>query len=353
MEQRRSNHVELDADTPLTLVQDVVEALAVGRRCQSAAQIGVVERRRVAVDDQVGAHVGAPHRALRLRCLGSNVPVQRHQYVRGIGHVELAGDEAQHAGGTVWHDAKFNPVEIRKAWLPAAGVPLQPDDLIQAVFDKPERPGADWLGAHRRRRYVAGIDWGPSRGQHRDERRLTACRHATARLDAARRSGRAILAPGPASRQLRNDRIHRVPRRVLLVQHQVVVNGREGDHDRRGGASSWIEGLGGVSACGKVRIPPCFRASAGPATAPTQISMLATTPVIHRRMSVGIAVIPFRRVYPDHRSGSGSPPADAGDLLPASLLPASNFSIVTALASYRRAICPARHPPTASHCRCC
>ena len=55
------------ADIGVALVQDVDEGLAVERQHDGPPEVGIVERRRIAVDDQVG---GVVHRGDHARALG-------------------------------------------------------------------------------------------------------------------------------------------------------------------------------------------------------------------------------------------------------------------------------------------
>ena len=270
----------------LALVLDIVEGFAVDRERQRTPDVGVIEWRDVAVDDQVGTDIGAPHLALQLRRLALQVAQQRHGHVGRVAHVELAGDQAQHPRAPIWHDAVLDRIQIGQPLLPVVGVALHLHALVQPVFDELEGAGADGLGAHLGRRYVARIDRRPASREQRQEGRLRAAEdeghfvravdrnllqvvvprltraladfsgHQTRhhipgafhirrgeRLAVVERHAlsqgecqlRAVIAPFPGCGEFRLDRVHLVLRRMLVEQDQVVIERHERDHDRRGG----------------------------------------------------------------------------------------------------------------------
>ena len=133
---------------------------------------GIVERRRLAVDDQVHADAALAHGADRLGRVVPDVLQQRHRDVGGEGHVELAGDERQHARRAVGHDGELDAVEIGQALLPVVGVLHQLDALVHLELGELERAGADRLAPHLVGRHVAGIDRRVARGEQRHQRGL-------------------------------------------------------------------------------------------------------------------------------------------------------------------------------------
>ena len=264
---------------------DVDERLAVERQRDRAAHLGIVERRALAVDDQVGGDVGLLEHAHRVGRLRLHVLQQRDRDLGREGDVELAGDEAEDRGRAVRHDRVFDAVEIGQALLPVVRVLRQLDRLVLLQLDELERPGADRIGALRRRRDVAGIDRRVAGREHREDRRLRARQmerrlqvafgrdfldvgepvlarvlaeavlrfagqhlegalhvgagerlavmplHAFAQLEGERL---AVRAPLPARGELGDDRLDAVLRLVLVVDHQVAEDRHRGDVDRIG-----------------------------------------------------------------------------------------------------------------------
>ena len=262
----------------LALEQDVEERLAVERKRERAAHVLVVERRRVAIDDQVGGDVGLLEHADRVRRLRLHVLQQRDRDFGRERDVELAGDEAEDRGRAVREDRVFDAVEIGQALLPVVRVLHELDRLVLLQLDELERAGADRIGALLRRRDVAGIDRRIAGREHREDRGLRALEmegrlevalgrhvfeievpvlarvlaelvlrlalqhvegalhvragerlavmplHAFAQLE-----GQALLvvAPGPARRELRLDRLDAVLRLVLIVDDEVGKIGIE------------------------------------------------------------------------------------------------------------------------------
>ena len=133
---------------------------------------GIVERRRLAVDDQVGGDVHRGDDALGLGHLALDVGQQGDRHLPREGDVELARHEAQHRRRAVGHDGVLDAVEIGPALLPVVGVLGELDALVLLELDELEGTGADRLGAHLRRRDVAGIDRRVARGEQGGERRL-------------------------------------------------------------------------------------------------------------------------------------------------------------------------------------
>ena len=162
------------AELGIALVQDVDERLAVHGEIERQPQIRIVERRRVAVQDQVGAVVHRRDLALRRRQLGLDVLQQRDRHFPREGDVEAARHEAQNRRAAVGHDGVVDAVEIRLALLPVVGVARDLDAFVLLELDELEGSGADRLGAHLRRRHVAGVHRRVARGEQRGQRRLRA-----------------------------------------------------------------------------------------------------------------------------------------------------------------------------------
>ena len=97
---------------------------------------------------------------------------QRDRHLGRERHVELAGDEAEDRGRAVRDDGEFDAVEMRQALLQVIGVAGQLDRFVGLELDELERAGADRVGAHVRRRDVAGIDRRVAGGEQRQQRRL-------------------------------------------------------------------------------------------------------------------------------------------------------------------------------------
>src|SRR3546814_5844843 len=86
--------------------------------CSSELEPRGGERRLVAIDDQIPGDVGRSHVADRVRCLRLHVTQERERDVAEVRHVELTGDEGQHARRTVTDDGVLDPVEIGPALFP-------------------------------------------------------------------------------------------------------------------------------------------------------------------------------------------------------------------------------------------
>ena len=250
-----------------------------------AAHVRIIERRALAIDDQVGGDVGLLEHAHRVRLLRLHVLQQRDRDLGREGHVELAGDEAEDRGRAVRDDRVLDAVEIGQALLPVVRILHELDRLVLLQLDELERPGADRIGALLRRGDVAGIDRRVARREHREQRGLRALQverrlqvafgrdflevevpvlarilaeavlrlagqhleralhvragerlavvplHAFAQLEGQRL---AVRAPLPARRELRQDRLDRVLRLVLIVDHEIAEDRHRGDVDRIG-----------------------------------------------------------------------------------------------------------------------
>src|SRR6516162_5636474 len=135
-------------------------------------QLGVVKRRRGAIDQQGARQVGREHRADRLRRLARKIPQQRDRHPEDL--IERTGDKSQDARRKARDDRPLDAVEIGPARLPVIGVSRHPDVFVRLEFDEFEWAGADRMLAHVARRDVTRIDRRPARGQQRQERRLWA-----------------------------------------------------------------------------------------------------------------------------------------------------------------------------------
>ena len=182
-------------------------------------------------------------------------------------------------------DVPLDAVEIRPARLPVIRVSRRPDHLVRLELDEFERARADRMGAHLARRHMAGIDRRPAGGEQRKQCRLrplqvegdlviTIGRHpveveipSLARIDAelfaadahqqipgafdvgggkglavvpfdalAQREGQllAVLAPGPARRQIGDDRVRAVLRHMLIEHDEVVEHAHHRPQCRTG-----------------------------------------------------------------------------------------------------------------------
>ena len=234
-------------------------------------QLGVVKRRRGAIDQQGARQVGREHRADRLRRLARKIPQQRDRHPEDL--IERTGDKSQDARRKARDDRPLDAVEIGPARLPVIGVSRHPDVFVRLEFDEFEWAGADRMLAHVARRDVTRIDRRPARGQQRQERRLWAVQTEgdlivavdtdlvevavprLARIEAkflGRLAGQQVprafhilrgerlavvpsdtvaqrqselspvLVPRPAGREVGDDRPHAVLRHILPVHDQIV-----------------------------------------------------------------------------------------------------------------------------------
>jgi len=118
------------------------------------AQLGVVEWRRGAVDEQRARQIGREHVADSLRRLVLKILQQRDCHAEDL--IETAGDESQDARRQARDDSPLDAVEIGPVRFPVLEVPSDPDPLVWPEFDKFERAGADRMRPHVARRDVAG-----------------------------------------------------------------------------------------------------------------------------------------------------------------------------------------------------
>src|SRR6516225_1400300 len=106
------------ADLALSAADDVDKGLAVQGQSHRPPQVGVVEWRLVAIDDQVAVDAALRHLADRLRHLARHVVQQRNGEAEREGHVELSGNKRQSRRREVADDGIFDAVEIRPVLLP-------------------------------------------------------------------------------------------------------------------------------------------------------------------------------------------------------------------------------------------
>ena len=138
---RRRQH--RPADIALSLAENVNEALAVERQGQRAPLIGIVEGRRLAVDQQISTGIGRDQITNSLRRLLFHVLEERDCDLVGKGQVELTGDEGEDRGRAVRNDRVFDAVEIGPPRFPIIGISDQLDPFIRLELDEFERAGAD------------------------------------------------------------------------------------------------------------------------------------------------------------------------------------------------------------------
>ena len=140
------------------------------------------------------ATFGIVHVADRLRHLVLDVLQLRHRHAEI--DVLLAGHERQQPGRDVLDDPVFDAVEIGPPRFPVIRVAGHRDRLVRLELDEFERPGADRMLPHLRRRYVARIDRRPAGRQHRQQRRLRPLQVKGDLVVAVGRHLRHIVEPG-------------------------------------------------------------------------------------------------------------------------------------------------------------
>ena len=146
---------------------DVEEGLPVEAQRHRTPQLGFVERRDVAVYDQVAADIGRIELAERLRCLALDIVGKRHRQAPES-DVELARNKRQHRRRHVADDGILEPIEIWPAGFPVVGIPGQFDRFVRLEFDEFKRAGTDRTLAHLARRHVARIDRREPGSEQRD-----------------------------------------------------------------------------------------------------------------------------------------------------------------------------------------
>ena len=129
------------------------------------AEIGVVEGRLIAVDDQVAADVGCRHVADRLRRLALDILQLRDRDAEM--RRRLPAIKARSRVDRSLMIVPLDAIEIRPARLPVIRVARHRDDLVRLELDEFEGAGADRMAAHVARRDMARIDRRPARGQQR------------------------------------------------------------------------------------------------------------------------------------------------------------------------------------------
>ena len=273
------------ADVGLALGDDVDEGLAVEAEQHGAPHVGIVERRCVAVQDQVGVVVHRRDLADGVRRLRLHVLDQRNGDAVGRADVVAARHEAQDRRATRRHDRDLDTVEIGLALLEVVGIADELDAFLLLELGELEGAGADRLGAHLRRRHVAGIDGAVAGRQQHQERGLrlaemeshlavaigrdlieipiprgagilaqllgfaAAGQHVPGALHVGGGEGLAVVpfgvadqlegevlavgAPAPALGEVGTDRLQAVLGNLLIEQHEIVVEAHE-RHDRRG-----------------------------------------------------------------------------------------------------------------------
>jgi len=107
--------------------------------------------------------------AHRVGTLTLQIVGQRDRQRAGKGQLILAGDEGEDRGRAVGDDVELDAVEIGQALLPVVGVAHELDRLVALELDELERARADRLGAHVRRRHMAGIHRAVAVGEQCDE----------------------------------------------------------------------------------------------------------------------------------------------------------------------------------------
>ena len=268
---RRLQH---PADVTLPLADDVDERLAVDGECHRTPHFQIVERRRVPVYQQM--RVDAAIRryfAVGLRDLAAHIIELRDPQEIREGHIDRFRDECQRRRRWILDDRIINPVEIGQPGFPVIRVAHHSNALVRLELDEFERASADWVLPHLGGRDVAGVDRREAASQQVQEARLRPLQvkhhlmvavggdlievlvKRFARIEAqlflaglqhqipgahdvfggkglavmpfdalAQRHGQlgAVLAPAPAGRQIRYDRIESVLLLMLIEQHKIV-----------------------------------------------------------------------------------------------------------------------------------
>ena len=143
----------------------------IDRHRHRLAQLRIVER-RLARHQRVRREIGRRDLADRVGHLALHVLQHRHGQLIREGHVELAGDKGEQLRRAVRDDRPFDRVEIGQPLLPVIRVLRDLDRLVRLELDELERPGADRVLPHLRRRDVARIDRREPGGEEGEERRL-------------------------------------------------------------------------------------------------------------------------------------------------------------------------------------
>ena len=153
---RRRHH--RPADRTIAVADNVDKSLAVERQRHRAAQVRVVERRLVAIDEHLPRNVPRYHLANRLRGVALQFLHQWQGEDSLRKAVEIAACEGQYRGRGVGDEGIFDTVEVRTPLLPIFRVLGHLDRFIRFELDEFEGASADRLQAHVASRHVAGID---------------------------------------------------------------------------------------------------------------------------------------------------------------------------------------------------
>src|ERR1700726_1805091 len=115
-----------------------------------------MERRHVAVHEQVAAYIRYCHIADRLRQLCLHILQLRHRDAEI--DVLLPRDEREKPGRYVLDDPVLDAVEVGPSRFPVIRVACQRNRLVRLEFAEFEWPGADRMLTHLRRGYVTRIN---------------------------------------------------------------------------------------------------------------------------------------------------------------------------------------------------
>src|SRR5262245_7849806 len=116
-----------------------MSAFTVDGHRQRPADIRVIERRLVPVDNKVDADIGRPHLADRFGRLALHLLEKRYRHLVREGQVEFARLERQQRGRTVRDDRIFDSVKIGSPFFPVIWVAGDGDPLVRLEFDEFER----------------------------------------------------------------------------------------------------------------------------------------------------------------------------------------------------------------------
>ena len=188
--------------------------MPVERHRDRAPRFDVIEG-RLPVDGDGDGDIERHRFADRLRCLAVNVLQERHGDLVREGHVEGAGDKAEHCRRAVRYNRVFDGVEMGQARLPVIRVALEFQRLVWLVVDKFEWPGADRMRTHLARRDAAGVDRRVSRSEQREKRRLRPL-HV---------EGRFVLALGRDIGEVEIPGLTRVEPQLLLAAAEQQIPG--------------------------------------------------------------------------------------------------------------------------------
>src|SRR3954453_23354014 len=160
------------ADIPLPVGKNIDEALAIERERHRPAYLRTVERRRLAVHDQIGTLVSWLQITDCLWRLSLDVFYQRHGDPKRKCQVEFTGNERKDRRRAVCNYSPFDTVEIGASLLPILCIPLELDGFVRFIGHEFERSGADWMLPHFLRRYMTRVNRRVPRGEQRKNGRL-------------------------------------------------------------------------------------------------------------------------------------------------------------------------------------